>query len=95
MLSKAKIPDVHSMWYANATKIGKACKHTVVLPNANVNVANGSIHGLIGVNANVIELTENFDAPTQIRSKEDIPHSHSNTTCMVCWFVCCCFTTEQ
>ena len=44
--------------HVNATNNGNACKHTVVLPNANTNVnsnanvTSGSLHGLIGVNVN-------------------------------------------
>ena len=67
------------MRYANQTIIGKVCKHRVALPyvrnvnanaNANVNAASGLDNGPIGVNANVnvnaIELTGNFDIPSQV-----------------------------
>ena len=47
-------------------------------PNVNANAANGSLRSPIEANenVNVIELTMNFYVPSQIWSKNDIPHSH-------------------
>ena len=55
---------------------GKACKHICLNADANVNadadLADGSIHGLISVN----RVAKNFDVSSQLGSKRDIPHSH-------------------
>ena len=66
-LLKAKIPRMRyvvcGIPYANASKNGKACEHIV----ANSDMANRLIHGPINanVNANAIELTRNFDIPSE------------------------------
>ena len=74
-MRKAKIPY---MWYVNATKIGKACKHWCsVFPNMIANAASGSIHGPVGANANAIEELSN--PVTNWKQKKEIPHSHSRT----------------
>ena len=46
---------------------------------------NESIAILIGANANVnsVELTEDVDVPSQIRSRKDISYLHSQTACRV------------
>ena len=78
---------MRSMRYpiVNATKIGKALKPTVV-PNVNANVKvspkSGSIHVSddVKANANALELTKDFDVPSQIATRKGISHLHSNTT---------------
>ena len=70
---------VCGMQYANVTKPQKACTNTGVNANANANtnVASVSVLVLISANANAIDLTEDFNVPSQIWSKKDILHSYT------------------
>ena len=50
-------------------------RDTSKCPDMDVKAASGSVHRLIGVNANTIELTENFVIASQIWRKKDILHT--------------------
>ena len=69
---------VCGMRYVNGTTNRKSSKHCSASMILNANVAGRSIAGLVGANGNTntMEVTRNFEIPSQIWSKRD---SHLHT----------------
>ena len=60
------------MWYANATKMEKYVNILWLLPYIRMRMRQeGSLHGPISANANIIELTRNLAIPSQILKMKD------------------------